>query len=283
MADQYASINTDAGRALIWAAVAEKITHLAIGSGAVTVTSGVLQKPPRSAGLAQELGRVRYLEKKYIVPDPVAGALVDRATGKRYAVSAVPTNQLYLLFRFLSDEAQGFWRQTALFADDIAYLQRGATLLDVGGLAGDDHANHEVVLSGGYTPAESQRITVTCSTAGGSGVAKVGWVSSGSVATALNVTVTFGTPVPIVGSGLALNFSGGDDGVLTLGAQWEIRGTRSSQTSLFAANGLYDPLTNAAGQVLTAGTCFQLIHRTPAFQKTAAAIDVPIFTEVLHA
>lgn len=284
-AEQWQWVHTDAGRALVSRALvdglaqAETLTHLAVGSGAVTLVSGILQAPARSAGLVGELGRVRYTERKFVVPDAGGALLADR----RYAVSATPTNLLYFLFRFLAAEAQGSWRQLALFGGGVSYLQRGATLLDSGGLAGDDRANAQVVLSGGYTPAESQNITVTCTTGGGSGTAKIDWVSTGDVASGTAVPVTFGTPVPITGSGLALAFSGGADTVLTQGAQWEIRGTRSSQTSLYAAGGVYDPNSNRAGQVLAGGTCIQLGHRSPAFDKDDTAIDVVHIAEVLNA
>lgn len=284
MADQWQWVHTDAGRTLVTRSLvgglglAETLTHLAVGDGAVTVTSGILQKPSRSASIVGELGRVRYTERKFVVADAAGAILADR----RYAASPTPTNLIYFLFRFLDAEAQGQWRQLALFGGGVSYLQRGATLLDSGGLAGDDRANAQVVLSGGYTPAESQNITVTCTTGGGSGVAKIGWVSTGDVAPGSNIPVTFGTPVPITGSGLALAFSGGADTVLTQGAQWDIRGTRSSQTALYAAGGVYDPGSNRAGQVLAGGTCFQLGHRTPAYEKTATAIDVVHICEVLN-
>lgn len=283
MADQYAWVHTDAGRVLVVRALvqgltlAETLTHLAVGAGPVTLIGSALLAPPKSASVVQELGRTRFIERRYVAP-VTGGAILGT-----YAVSATPTNLLYFLFRFLADDAQGFWRQLGIFGGGVTYLQRGATLLDVGGLVGDDRANQQVVLAGGYTPAESQRITVTCTTGGGSGAAEIGWVSDGSVAPGADVPVTFGVAVPIVGSGLGLTFSGGADTVLTAGAQWEIRGTRSSATGTYAAGGQYDPLTNPAGQVLADGTCFQLGHRTPAFEKGATAIDVKLICEVLHA
>lgn len=285
MADQETRRHTDAGRILQQQAIFDALTHIAVGAGAVTLASGsnVLQAPPANGTVVQELGRARLAEKRFVVEDPLAGALIT-ADG-RFSIAPGPSNLIYCRAVFLEGEAQGNWRQLGLYGGigngAVAYLERGATLLDIGGLAGDDRANLQVVLSGAYTPTDSQIITVAVTTGGGSGIAVVSWVSDGSVASGSS-TVTFDAVVPIPGSGLGLTFSGGSDTVLTLGAQWEIRGTRSSETETFAAGGLYHALTNPAGQVRVAGTCVDLLHRDPPFVKGAAAIDVVLVHEVLR-
>jgi hypothetical protein len=282
MAEQETQRHTDAGRVLHQQALVDVLTHIAVGSGAVPILGGTLQVPARTSSVVGELGRARIAEKHFVVPDS-AGALIT--PDGRWTAVTTPTNQVYLRALFLEGQAQGNWRQLGLYGgvggDAVSYLERGATLLDVGGLAGDDRANAQVLLSGAYSPGASQRITVTVTTGGGSGVGVVGWVSSGSVASG-SATVTFGAAVTIPGSGLALTFSGGIDGVLTLGAQWEIRGTRSAESATFAAGGLYHPLTNPAGQVKVAGQCAATIYRDPPFVKVAAAIDVPLIYEVLR-
>ena len=282
MADQETRRHTDAGRILHQEAMFDALTHIAVGAGPVTFAGVTLQQPPANGTVQQELGRARIVEKHFVVED-AAGAFIT-ADG-RFAIAPGPSNLIYCRAVFLEGQAQGNWRQLGLYgglgASAVAYLERGATLQDVGN-AGDDRANAQVVLSGGYTPGASQRITVTCTTGGGSGVAVVGWVSSGSVA-AGSATVTFGAVVPIPGSGLGLTFSGGVDAVLTQGAQWEIRGTRSAESDDFAANGVYDALTNPTGQVRVAGRCEELIHRDPPYVKGDATIDVILVHEVLRA
>lgn len=283
MADQETRRHTDDGRRLHQQAIFGALTHIAVGSGPVVLVAGTLQLPPSHGSVLQESGRIRIAEKRFVVADP-AGALLS--PDGRWTVVAAPSNYIYCRGLLLEGQAQGNWSHLGLYGglgdDAVTYLERGATLLDVGGVVGDDRANAQVLLSGAYSPGASQTIAVACTTAGGSGVAVVDWVSSGSVP-AGSATVGFNTPVPIPGSGLTLTFTGGTDGVLTLGAQWEIRGTRSAETATFAAGGVYHPLTNPTGQVKVPGFCVDLVHRDPPFVKDAAAIDVIMVHEVFRA
>lgn len=283
---QQSDVTTDGGLVLLQRALVtglsavETLTHIAIGDAAVPLVSGTLQKPARTmTALGHEIGRAFFAERAFVVEDPAGPLLLD----KRYRRVPGPTNLVYFRFEVPANEAVGNWTEFGLIGGGVTFLERGATLIDSGGLAGDDRANQQVVLSGGYSPAlQSQRITVTCTTGGGSGVAKVGWVSTGSVPSAANVTVTFGSPVAITGSGLALKFSGGQDGVLTVGAQWEIRGTRAAVSASYAAHGVYHPVTNEEGQVLTPGTLVRVIYHDPPEPKGEAAVNIAFVAEVVH-
>ena len=286
MAQQQTDVTTDGGLIFLERAVVEglaaneTLTHLAIGDGPVPILSGVLQKPSKTlTQIAGEIGRAFFAERAYVVEDPAGAIQLD----KRYRRVLEPSPLVYFRFLVPDGEALGPWTQFALIGGGVSFLERGATLVDSGGLTGDDRANQQVILSGGYSPAESERITVTCTLGGLSGAARIGWSSTGpAVPSASNVAVTFGVPVPITGSGLALTFSGGLDTVLTLGAQWEIRGTRAAVSAEYAANGVYDPALNQAGQVRDAGQTVRVIYIDPPVVKEEAAVNIAFVQEVVH-
>lgn len=255
-------------RLLVAQAVLPALTHLAVGDGVPADTD---------SALAHELARTAYLERTFVVVDP-AGALV--AGSQAYRAVAGPTNLIYFRFRFLAAEALGAWAEFALFGGGVDYIERAAVLLD-SNQSGDDHANDDVVLTGAYTGALSQTLTITVTTGGGTGVAIVSWVSSGSLP-AGSATVTFGVPVALGTSGVALTFDGGGDGVLTVGDQWQVRCTIDPASPSTAEGGVYHPVGNEAGQVRVAGYPLRMWRlQTPAV-KGAQTVDVKFVVEVLR-
>ena len=273
------SIYPDSGRILLAEKVFPALTHLAVGDGAA-----VDEVPSKAAvALKHELGRVRYLERKFLVADTAGTIIIG---GGVYKESIPPTRLLYFRFRFEDTEAQGSWSEMGLFGGDVQYITRIATLIDQA-VAGDDTANQQVTLSGTWDPAVNGSITVTVTTGGVSGTAKIGWIVSAPlvpyVVQQSNVPVTFGTPISIPGSGLTLTFSGGGDAVLTLNDAWRIDGTQPASRPEYAGGGLYHPASNPTGQVKTLGTLFRLVNVTPAQVKGAVVLDVQVVVEVVNA
>lgn len=262
------------GRLGIAEAVLPHLTHLAVGDG-----PGGAAPAPGATALQHELGRTRFLERFFVVPDPAGSIIVP---GGIYRPSDVPTNEIYFRFRFLAGEALGTWSEFALCGFGVSYVQRGALFLN-GPQAGDDLANTIAAsLLGSYVGAENQTITVAVTTGGGSGVARVAWTSTGSLPPATNQLVTFGAPLAVGVSGLSLLFAGGGDGVLTLGDQWVIRATAGAQTTDYASGGVYDPIGNEMGQVLAAGRVFSLAHEDEPQTKGATSVDVQRVFPVLR-
>lgn len=263
------TVTTDAGRLLMAERLFDVLTHLAVGTGGWPAT------PAAATGLVAEIGRVRYLERRYVVEDPtgplvVAGGVYREVTG--------PSHLIYLRFQFAADEAVGNWSEFGLFGGAVEYISRSAVLSD-GPQAGDDRANVDVILVGTYAPNENQTLTVTCTTGGGS--PQIGWTSTGSLPSG-SAAVTFNAPVALGASGLSLIFTGGVDDVLTLNDRWVIRCTRAAESPEYAAGGIYDPVLNEDGQVKTAGTLVRLDHESPAVAKGAVVTDVLLVLEVGH-
>lgn len=282
MPQQQSSETSDDGRLLLAAAVFPTLTHLAVGDGAViTFTGGILDKPPKAdTELQHEIGRVRYLERSFVVEDDAAGA-VGPIGAHRYTKVTEPTNLVYFRFRFLAAEAQGSWDEFALYGAGVTFTQRVVELLD-GNQGGDDRANEDVALGGTFALADSQQITVTVVTPGASGVATVSWASTGSLAAGGPAVVTAGVPVVIGASGITLSFGFGLDGVLTGGDQWFLRATAPSATAVFASGGVYNSITNEDGQVKNPGLLFRLYHLDPPLVKGAVSVDAELVTEVLN-
>lgn len=255
-------------RLLVAQALVPTLTHLAVGDGVPA---------DDASGLAHELARTVYLERTFVVVDP-AGPLVAASQGYRAVVG--PTNLIYFRFRFLAAEALGMWAEFALHGGGVDYVDRAALLLD-SNQSGDDHANDDVALTGAYSGTTNQTITVTVTTGGGSGVAAVSWVSSGALP-AGSATVTFGVPVALGTSGVALAFDGGGDGLLTLGDQWQVRCTTDAVSPSTAEGGVYHPVANEAGQVRVSGYPLRMWRlETPAV-KGAQTVDVKFVVEVLR-
>lgn len=260
----------DSGHLLVAAQLLPEITHLAVGVG---VVSGI---PLLSAtGLTQEIGRTRYVQRFFVEEDPggtliFPGAIYKQVTG--------PTNHIYLRWIFEPSEAIGIWTEFGIFGGDVQYIARGAVLVD-GLQAGDDRANTpDVGLSGGYLAAIAQTFTCTVVTGGGSGVAVVqfnGLTESGGL------VPVFGVPAVLGATGLALTFSGGVDGVLTVGDQWLIHATPDPVSATFAAGGLYHPTGNSGGQVQTPGTLLNLMYATPGEEKINVELHVQRVVSVL--
>jgi hypothetical protein len=282
------AISHDAGRDLLAGLLSPVLTHLAVGdAGVPLLDGGGLPLPGMRArtGLNHELGRAAALVKHFVVPDPTGAILaapIPGGTTARYRIVTEPTNLVYVLFRFLDAQALGAWNEYGLFAGDVAFVARAGTLVN-GPQAGDDRAGVNAILAGVYTGVAAQTLTVTVTTGGGSGVAKLGWVSSGAEAAAVNQTVTFGTPVVLGGTGLTLLFTnGGTDSVLTVGDQFLVRCTAGAVTASFAADGMYDPLSHEAGQVLRNGSLMRSYYVTPAEIKGATTVDVQLVVAVLN-
>lgn len=270
---------TLAGRAVIAQATAPLLTHLAVGNGAV----GAVAPDPLATTLVNEIGRVKYLERFFVTTDP-GGAIIVGST--RYSVSATPTNLIYMRFRFLDAEAVGSWTEFGLFGNGVTFVPTALTSEEPYGVIGDDHVNTtDIVLSGAWALAQSGGVFVAVEVGGGSGVAQVSIVSSapGFVGPGASfVPVTFGAALTLGNSGLAVTFTGGADHVLTAGDIFLFSGTLATARAAFAANGIYDALTNPTGQVLVNGSLFRLVHLSPAATKGAATVDVQLVVEVLN-
>ncbi len=255
-------------RLLLAEALFPVLTHLAVGDGV----------PASDAtGLAHELARTVFLERRFVVVDPTGS--IQAASGTYRAVDE-PTNLIFFRFRFLDEEALGHWAEFALLGGDVAYLHRAALLLD-SNQAGDDRANADVVLTGAYGGTVNQTLTVTVTTGGGSGVAVVSWVSSGPAAPG-SATVTFGIPVTLGTTGVALTFDGGTDTVLTNGDQWQVRCTTDPVSAATAAGGVYHPVANEGGQVLTAGLPLRMWRLETPPEKGPQTVDVKFVVEVIR-
>lgn len=286
------SVGADDGRLVVDAAVAPLLTHLAVGTGG----SGTPDKTLH--GLVHEIGRVLYLQKTFVVPDAAGAIIIAGPTlSGQYSASPTPTPLVYLLFQFQAAQAQGNWNECALCGNGVQYIARGMSIMDTGTQAGDDRANRDVVLIGSFTGAKTMTITLTVTTGGGNGVAHVGWASVDSAgATAsgtlsapnidptLSGTIVSGggpSTYQIPSTGITPTFSGGVDGVLTLGDQWVIKALADSDTPAFASGGVYDPFTNRAGQVRVPGTPFQYVGLSSPFTKGNTIQNVGIVAEVL--
>jgi hypothetical protein len=270
MAQQHVTL--DAGRLLIAAEVIDQLTHLAVGDGD---GSGAPSKA--ATALQNELGRALYLQRFFVELDSAGPVVVGAAA---YRQVAGPAHLIYFRFRFAETEAQGNWSELLLCGGGVAFIARAAVLVD-GSQAGDDRANFQAIVGGAYTGNENQTLTITVSTGGGSGVAEVSWVSTGSEAPD-SATVTFGTPVVLGTTGVTLTFDGGTDAVLTIGDQWQLRLTQDPTSPSFAAGGAYDPVGNEDGEVRVPGTGFRLYHVDPPEVKGAAIVDVQLVTEVFN-
>lgn len=291
----------DPGRVLIARALirglplGETLTHLAVGDGSFPVDpDGTPSAIDTSlTGLVHEIGRAVYLRRVYVVevdPPDVGPIVLGNASYRESPNDTdpesptfgaqVPTNLVYFIFRFATNEAVGPWTEYALIGGGVRFIARGATLLD-GSQGGDDRANAQVILAGGYTGTDSQTVTLTVTTGGGSGVAVLGWTADGSAPSGAH-GVAFTVPITITGTGLTITFTGGVDAVLTQGDQWKIRATRAPQSPTFAAGGVYDPVTNRNGQVLVDGAVFRMDRVAPADEKPAAVIDVKLVVRILN-
>jgi len=265
--------NPDAGRILAAEALIERLTHLAVGTGDGTV----LPSAP-ATGLQQEIARVRYLQRSFAVVDP-DGEITQVPDGP-YRLVATPTDRIFFLFRFAADQAVAAWSELGLFGGDVALLTRAAVLAD-GPQGGDDRAHVDVLLGGSYVGADSQVITVTCTTGGASGAAQIGWTATGSEPGQAGVPVTFGASIPLGITGLTLTFLGGADAALSVGDVWTVAATGASVSPTYAEGGLYDPVANPGGQVLRAGRLFRLFHLDPPFVHGASVLDVQTVVQPL--
>ena len=269
----------------------ETITHLAVGNGVVTSGGAIVPPASNAVGLQNEVGRTLHNQRKFVV-EQAGGPIVVGA--QAYAESATPTNLIYFLFRFLAAEAQANWSEFLFYADGVEFIARGATLHDADGNAGDDLANFQIILGGGYVNAASQTVSVTCTKAGHGnpgdpgGRAEISWNSPGDIGSGGPTAIDWNVPVAI-GGGVTLLFDGLDPGAsnptdkaLTLDDKWEIRCTRDPITQVFASGGVYDAATNEAGQVKVDGAPIRMHHVDPPFVKGAAIVDIKVVMEVLN-
>jgi hypothetical protein len=267
-------IFTDAYRPTAAALILPDLTHCAVGDGAVTGPP-----LPTATGLLHELGRVRYSERFFVAPDPAGTLVFD---GVAYATAPDPTRFAYFRFRFDPSEALGTWTELGLFGNGVTYVERGATLVDMG-VAGDEVLNVDVVLGGTWALPGGGDLLVTVTVGGPSGVAEIEWADSGgNVGNGGPVPVTFGTPVPLGGSGLQVVFTGGADGVLTPNDRWRVLATPDPVSQDYAAGGVYDPNSNRNGQVLNPGTLVRLSYLDPVASKSNLTLDVQFLVEIIR-
>lgn len=261
----------DEGRLLISEVLIQLLTHVAVGTG-----NGTTAPDPTGTGLAQEIGRALYLERAFVVADASGSLHVGSGA---YRIVPDSTNLMYLRFRFEEADALGQWSELALIGGGVAFISRGADIVD-GPQAGDDRAHMDVLLGGAFSDSVNQNLTITITQGGGSGVAQFGWHSTTGASG--SATVVFGTPIALGATGLTVVFTGGTDGVLTLGDQWTIRATTDPDSPTFAAHGVYDAVANLTGQVQARGRTLQLVHMDPPAPKGPDVVDIQLVVEVLR-
>jgi hypothetical protein len=269
---------TDGYRTRIASLVAPDLTHLAVGDGAPAY--GTLPDPAATA-LGHEIGRVLAQSQQFVTPVASGGTIVLDSV--QYVPSATPTRFISFVFAFEPGEAQGNWNELGLFGAGVTFVGQGASLV-AAGVAGDDQIGRDVLLTGTWLPAVAGEVDVQIVTGGASGVAALVWTDPGGIGVGGGgpVPVTFGLPIALGPSGAALTFTGGPDGVLTAGDHWRVVGTPGPDRPEFASGGVYDPVSNPAGQVLTPGLLVQLIYPDAAVVKPAVTIDVQTVVEVIR-
>jgi len=251
------------------------LTHLAVGDGAV---SGA---PVAAAtALEHEIARVRYFTRYFVEQRTGGGLIFD---GVEYGLSLVPTRFVYFGFRFLADEAQGNWSELGLFGADVSYVAQQAKLV-AQAVTGDDQIDRDVILGGAWAPPASGELSVTVSTGGGDGVAQITWTDPGNLAGGDGgpVPVAWNAPVNLGTSGVSIRFTGGPDGILTVGDRWRVLGTLGPSRPEYAEGGVYNPDSNPGGQVLEPGILMRLSYMDPPQEKVNVFLDVAMIVEVIR-
>lgn len=115
------AILTTSGRTAMAIAIAAQPLHLAWGSGDAAWDTTPVPEPIGATALVQEVGRRTASLIQFCAPD-IAGDLIV-PTG-RYAISASPTQHLYLRFNFdFTDASASLIREAGVFLGTI--LQSG--------------------------------------------------------------------------------------------------------------------------------------------------------------
>lgn len=115
------AILTTSGRTAMAIAIAAQPLHLAWGSGDAAWDATPVPEPVGATALVQEIGRRTASLIQYCTPD-AQGELVVPAG--RYAISASPTQHLYLRFNFdFTDASASLIREAGVFLGTV--LQSG--------------------------------------------------------------------------------------------------------------------------------------------------------------
>lgn len=103
------------GRTAIAASVKDRDIYMGWGSGNPSWDSVLIAETPSKDALLAPVGYRKLTESAFCLPDEEGGIVVP--TG-RFAISATPTNHLYLRFTFdFDDSPSAAIRETAVFVD----------------------------------------------------------------------------------------------------------------------------------------------------------------------
>lgn len=111
------AVLVNAGRAALASAMIARPLYLAWGTGSAAWDTALPSPSASATALTAELGRVVASTKAYVVAD--SNGAIDVPNGK-FALSATPTNNVYLAFNFGFTDATGQTiRETGLFMDTV--------------------------------------------------------------------------------------------------------------------------------------------------------------------
>lgn len=107
------AILTNSGRAAVSKVLKEQPLHLAWGSGLVAWDDTPVPEPLGALALEAEIGRRIVSQAQYATPDPNGEIVVPNG---QFAISAQPTNFLFLRFTFdYNDAPAGIIRELGVF------------------------------------------------------------------------------------------------------------------------------------------------------------------------
>ena len=111
------AILTTSGRTAMAVAIAAQPLHLAWGSGDPAWDDALIPEPIDATALVQEVGRRAVTLVQFCQPDPDGELIVPSG---RFAISAEPTQHLYLRFNFdFADAAAGLIREAGVFLGSV--------------------------------------------------------------------------------------------------------------------------------------------------------------------
>lgn len=111
------AILTTSGRTAMAVAIAAQPLHLAWGSGDPAWDEALIPEPIDATALVQEVGRRTVTLVQFCQPDPDGELIVPSG---RFAISAEPTQHLYLRFNFdFADTAAGLIREAGVFLGSV--------------------------------------------------------------------------------------------------------------------------------------------------------------------
>ena len=111
------AILTTSGRTAMAIAIAAQPLHLAWGSGDAAWDATPVAEPVTATALVQEVGRRAVTLTQFCTPDPDGELIVPAG---RFAISATPTQHLYLRFNFdFTDASASLIREAGVFLGTV--------------------------------------------------------------------------------------------------------------------------------------------------------------------